>query len=99
MHTSFALIETLAMNSKTFLTSTSEKVPQLVHSFGPLIGGMDLAKVLGFRNQPAFRQAVYRGRIPIRLFSIPGRRGKFAMTTDVDAWLTELQDVSTDPEH
>lgn len=51
----------------------------LTELHGPLIGGSTLCKVLGFNSAEAFRQAFFRGQIPVKVFCIPNRRGKFAL--------------------
>lgn len=56
----------------------------------PLIGGHELWRALGYRNADAFRKAGQRGTLPVRVFAIPGRRGKFAMTSEVYTWLLAL---------
>jgi hypothetical protein len=58
--------------------------------YGPLIGGTDLVRVLGFPNAAAFREAVRKGRIDLHLFTIMGRRGKFALTQDVLNWVENV---------
>ncbi len=58
--------------------------------FGPLMGGRNLWTALGYPSQGAFAQARRRGRIPVELISLPGRRGAFAYTNVVFAWLTSL---------
>lgn len=63
---------------------------KLYDTYGPLIGGPDLVKVLGFRSNAAFRRAEKLGIVGIRLFEIPGRKGKFAYSEDVEAWLENL---------
>lgn len=64
---------------------------QLISSLGPVVGGSELTKALGFRSQGAFRQALARNGLPIRVFTIPGRRGRFALTSDIARWLWELR--------
>jgi hypothetical protein len=64
---------------------------ELLARHGPLIGGLELAKILSFKNMAAFRQALRRGTIPVRVFELPGRRGKFALTQDLVAWLSSLE--------
>lgn len=64
---------------------------ELSESNGPLLGGAALRKALGFSSSEAFRQACFRGHIPIKVFTIPNRRGKFAFTSDVATWLAELK--------
>jgi hypothetical protein len=51
-----------------------------------IVGGSLLRESLGFRSGEAFRLAARQGRIPVRLFKIPGRRGWFANEADVLAW-------------
>lgn len=62
---------------------------ELFEWYGPLIGGKDLQKVLGYRTGDAYRQAVFRNTIPIKTFEIENRRGRFALTADVAQWLTQ----------
>ena len=57
----------------------------------PLIGGEDLRRVLGYASREAMRQAVARGTIPVPVFDVPNRRGKFALTRDVSGWLAQLR--------
>jgi len=64
---------------------------ELVAEFGPLIGGHDLRRALGFRSRGAFRQALERGHVPVPVFQIEGRRGKFAFTADVVVWLKQMR--------
>ena len=58
-------------------------------AYGPLIGGAALVKVLAFPSPEAFRQAVARGTVPVKLFELKGRRGRFAFTRDIAAWLAD----------
>lgn len=66
----------------------------LFEQYGPLVGGGDLAQVLGFQTTAALRQAHRRGRISLRTFRITGRQGLFALTADVSDWLTEIAESS-----
>jgi hypothetical protein len=59
----------------------------LVRHYGAAIGGRDLREALGFKSASAFCRAVRAGRLPIRLFQMEGRRGRFALATDVAEWL------------
>jgi len=58
---------------------------------GPLIGGKDLINVLGFKTSAAFRRAVRMNMLAIHTFEIQGRRGRFALSKDVDNWLVTLE--------
>lgn len=59
--------------------------------FGPIVGGTELERLLGFTSSPAFRQAYHRGRLPVKVFTLPERRGKFAFTADIAAWLASVR--------
>ncbi len=59
--------------------------------FTPLIGGKELFLGLGYQTGAAFRQALRRGQLPIEVFSIPNRRGKFALRADFNNWLKALK--------
>lgn len=59
----------------------------LMDRHGPLVGGLDLSRALGYPTAAAFRQALIRNSVPVRVFSIPNRRGRFALTRDVAEWL------------
>ncbi|WP_298195862.1 hypothetical protein [Novosphingobium sp.] len=65
---------------------------QLEAVYGPLMTGPELWRTLGFRSSVAFRKARSRGQVGIRVFNVPGRRGSYAFTSDVAAWLAELKD-------
>ncbi len=64
---------------------------ELVEQFGPLISGSDLVRCLGYKSAAAFRQASKRGVLPVRVFELPRRKGKFAFSSEVAAWLAGLQ--------
>ncbi|OIQ75753.1 hypothetical protein GALL_425750 [mine drainage metagenome] len=66
-------------------------VDSLLSAYGPLVGGDTLIKLLGYRSGESFRQAQYRGTVPIDVFSIPNRKGKFAFTNDLVRWLINLR--------
>jgi hypothetical protein len=68
-------------------TSTSS---ELIKVHGYLMGGPDLWRALGFRSATAFRRAVQIGAIQVRLFTLPKRRGWFALAKDVGTWLDAL---------
>ena len=73
------------------LDDTKEmKKERLSNIFGPLIGGKDLVHVLGFKTPAAFRQALRLNRLELKIFAIEGRRGKFALTSDIEKWLDNL---------
>jgi hypothetical protein len=60
---------------------------ELLSKHGPMMTGEHLRIALGYPSKEAFRQAVARKTTPIPVFGIERRRGKFALTKDVAAWL------------
>jgi hypothetical protein len=58
---------------------------------GPLLGGDDLRSALGYPSVEALRQAISRGTVPVPVFAVEHRRGKFALTKDVASWLAKLR--------
>lgn len=61
---------------------------QLTNEFGPLMGGQDLVKALGYSTLPAFRRACRDGVLGVRVFNLPDRKGKFALTREVAGFIT-----------
>lgn len=60
---------------------------ELSNQHGPMMTGEGLRAALGYPSKEAFRQAVARKTTPIPVFGIEKRRGKFALTKDVAAWI------------
>lgn len=73
----------------------SRLLMDIQRQYGQLVGGADLLKILGFPSSEAFRQALSRGSIPVPIFAIPHRRGKFALAQDLAVWLTRLRYTGT----
>ena len=63
----------------------------------PLLGGEALRAVLGYPSAEALRQAMSRGTVPVPVFAIPHRRGKFALAKDVAAWLAQARQTASEP--
>ena len=61
----------------------------LLERHGPILGGVDLAQAMGYRSLAAFRQARRRGQVEVSLFTLPNRRGVFALGLDVARWLAD----------
>lgn len=64
---------------------------------GPLLGGPKLVAALGHSNLASLRQARRRGRVSVPLFTLPQRRGFFALTLDVANWLAEARLTAVAP--
>ncbi|MEO6273188.1 MAG: hypothetical protein ABIP34_08310 [Rhodoferax sp.] len=68
---------------------------QFVQQFGPILSSPVLVKALGYRSMAAYRQAITRDTVPVPLFQIPNRRGRFALARDVAIWLCEQRQSAT----
>ena len=67
-----------------------ELLSRMTTMHGELIGGPALYKALGFEHADTFRKAKAQGRLSVATFSIPGRRGDFAVTHQVASWISKL---------
>jgi len=67
----------------------------LTSIYGPMLTGSDLVKVLAFPSAAAFRKAKSRNTLPISVYSLPNRKGTFALTKDVANWLANSKYNST----
>lgn len=63
----------------------------LLRSHGPLLGGGALVAALGHRSAASLRQARRRGQVAVTLFTVPNRRGWFALTQEVADWLVSVR--------
>ncbi|MRV70691.1 hypothetical protein GJ700_03035 [Duganella sp. FT92W] len=70
--------------SGCFATQLEQDLLQL---HGPMMTGDCLRKALGYPSSAAFRQAIVRNTIPVPIFNIEKRRGKFALTKEVAQWV------------
>jgi hypothetical protein len=68
---------------------TRQLTEELSILYGPILTGAALQRALGYRSGDAFRQAVCRNSVPVPLFSIANRRGKFALATEIASWLAQ----------
>tara|TARA_R110001606_G_scaffold399177_1_gene581327 strand:+ start:6992 stop:7378 length:387 start_codon:yes stop_codon:yes gene_type:complete len=59
----------------------------LIKQHGMLLFGKALYQVLGFTNGDAFRQAFKRGKLPVAVFELEGKRGRYALAEDIANWL------------
>lgn len=60
---------------------------KLTARYGVLLSTQALIQVLGFPSLKAYQQAVARRTIPIPLFKLENRRGRFGLARDVAIWL------------
>lgn len=65
---------------------------ELTTQHGPMMTGEPLRVALGYPSKESFRQAFVRKTVPIPIFTLERRRGKFALTKDVAAWLASQRE-------
>jgi hypothetical protein len=70
--------------------SANEKLAkELIARYGETMQGPDLFKALGFRTYSGFYKANKNNKLPVKVFSLKGRRGYFALTVAVAQFLQE----------
>jgi len=81
----------MTMNEEELEMRTLAEVLEsdLLGQYGPMLTGEALRKALGYPSMDAFRQALSRGTVPVKVFPLENRRGKFALAKDVATWLAE----------
>ncbi|MEJ2795688.1 hypothetical protein WAE56_19980 [Iodobacter sp. LRB] len=67
----------------------------LFERHGPMIADDALLQALGYCSVDAFRQAFTRGTLPVPVFAIKHRRGKYALVKDVAQWIAEQRFLAT----
>ena len=87
-------IPTKTRDDGRHINVVSQLYRELFNQYGPLVGGRDLCQLLGFSTVTAFRQAWRREQLPVPVFAIPHRRGGYALTLDIAAWLSALRNES-----
>jgi len=75
----------------TLQTLAQDLRESLERQYGPLLGGKDLCRCLGLASSAALRQARRRGRVAVTLFTLPKRRGHFALTREVAVHLAQAR--------
>lgn len=74
------------MHDKSLMAELEQ---ELFNRHGPMMTGKELRVALGYPSNDAFRQALVRKTLPVPVFPIEKRRGKFALTKDVATWIAE----------
>lgn len=62
----------------------------LTGTYGPLMDSHSICRVLYYPSVSALQAAKSRGKLPFDTVELEGRRGLFAFTEDVAAYLTQL---------
>jgi hypothetical protein len=55
--------------------------------YGPVLTGDEIQKALRYPSVDAYRKSVTLQRVPVPLFEMENRRGKFALSKDVAHYL------------
>lgn len=74
------------------LDSSEEINLQLIRQYGELMDSRSLMHVLGYKSSSTFKFAINNRTLGIKVFDVPGRRGKFALTRHVSRWLHQVAD-------
>ena len=81
---------------------------RLIDRYGTMLSSRALARELAYPSEQAYRQALMRGTMPIKTFTLPKRRGRYALTIDLARWIAvqysernngEHPDASSDEQH
>lgn len=75
------------MKTLELLAASLER--DLFERYGPMVAGDELRQALGYSSNDAFRQALSRRTVPVPVFGLPHRRGKFALVKDIAKWLAD----------
>jgi hypothetical protein len=70
---------------------------RLTQRHGLMLPSAALATALGYPTMRAYHQAVSRQTIPVPLFQIEHRRGRFALARDVARWLAQQYQGAAGP--
>lgn len=85
----------IAMNNNQRLEQLANQLEQeLTLQHGPMVSNDDLRIALGYTSMDAFRQSLVRKTVPIPVFSLPNRRGKYALVKDLALWLAEQREAA-----
>lgn len=82
----------MSIDQKNKLAEELEK--DLTAKHGVILSSSILIQVLGYSSPEAFRQSLARKTVPIPIFKIPNRRGHFALSKDVAAWLAQCRETA-----
>lgn len=78
-------------DADAFAALRSTLVDELERRHGPVLGGSALAAALGHRSAASLRQARRRGQVAVPLFTLPKRKGHFALALEVADWLARAR--------
>ena len=63
---------------------------ELMKNYGsPLLTGEKLSEAMGYRSIHSLRKHMSQKSFPVELFTIRGRKGRFALEKDIAVWLAK----------
>lgn len=66
----------------------------LLNRYGLLVTGEALIKELGYISKAVFRQSLVRKTVPVPVFELDNRRGRYALSKDIAAYLAKKRCAS-----
>jgi hypothetical protein len=72
-------------------TPPASLLDEYLVKYGELMTPQELIQIFRYPSGQAFRRAIAKGTLPIPVIAVPGRRGRFARTRAVVAWLEGLK--------
>ena len=63
---------------------------KIAREYEHIICSKNLAKILGYNSQASFAQTIYRGNSPVPVQKIQGRKGYYALASDVASFLSDI---------
>ena len=69
---------------------SDDLLERLLEQNGPLMTGKSLYQALGYKSWAGFAKAVRIRIVEIDIFHLPGRKGRYAKTSDVANWINKL---------
>jgi hypothetical protein len=71
----------------------------MLRIYGPLLGGHELRRSLGYATYNAFWRSRQLGELGVPVFALPKRKGVFALTAEVARWIEEQSKLRSTTAH
>jgi len=75
--------------SETEIATALALEKDLLDRYGLLLTGDALIRELGYASKAAFRQSLVRKTVPVPVFELDNRRGKYALAKDIARYLAK----------
>lgn len=77
-------------NAGLLIVHDDERLKAFLDRYGEIMKAKEVAELFRYKSDRAFVRAAERGSLPVRVFQVPGRRGRFVETRSVAAWMTRV---------